>query len=436
MRSSNRLAAAVERDAGYRKRKAPEDEKPSPQSESSALASLLLEWVSWGTISFPMVREAAEAACKDGADSPHLRKLASLGGPHALSRNMRRDCLNNLDITFVEPEMVKLPMMPAKGEKKVQYVDHPIILPHVLFQHLYDEHRDFFMHQIADAGPQFFWEQCPRDEPRLIDHPVRSVPDFKNRACPLVLHGDGAQYTTHHDSIKSLQWSFLGSDGVGTRTWDHVFLITVLVSRVCCQEDVHGVDTWDVVFRLVVSSFNSLLIGRMPRNSDSNEFEEEICEGKYFGFLYVVTADMEYASNVLRLEHFNSVDFCWLCDAQQAEGDLNFRNLACDAPWRSTLVDPQHAFIEDGHLIWTAAGIGRYAFVGDWLHTVHLGIMCHLLASVMDCIADTYAGNKEVRTQHLWNDLVTCHKEMGASTGERNRFPSFPFLKLAQPMPC
>lgn len=118
MRSSNRLAAAVERDAGYRKRKAPEDEKPSPQSESSALASLLLEWVSWGTISFPMVREAAEVACKDGADSPHLRKLASLGGPHALSRNMRRDCLNNLDITFVEPEMVKLPMMPAKGAKR------------------------------------------------------------------------------------------------------------------------------------------------------------------------------------------------------------------------------------------------------------------------------------------------------------------------------
>ena len=65
-----------------------------------------------------MVREAAEAACKDGAGSPQLRKLASLGGPHAPSRNMRRDCLNNLDITFVEPEMAKLPMMPAKGEKK------------------------------------------------------------------------------------------------------------------------------------------------------------------------------------------------------------------------------------------------------------------------------------------------------------------------------
>ena len=165
MPSFNRLAAAVGRDAGYRKRKAPEDENPSHQSESSALASLLLEWVSWGTISFPMVREAAEAACKDGADSPQLRKLASLGGPHALSRNMRRDCLNNLDINFVEPEMVKLPMMPAKGEKKVQYADHPIILPHVLFQHLYDEHRDFFMQQIVEAGPQFFWEQCPRDEP-------------------------------------------------------------------------------------------------------------------------------------------------------------------------------------------------------------------------------------------------------------------------------
>lgn len=397
-----RIDAAIDRHASGAKR--PKKYDPVNAVEQSALADLLLEWVSWGVISFPMVRQAAEAACKDGANAPALKKLATIGGPNVLSRNMRRDCLSHLDIKFVEPDMVDLPMMPAKGKKEVEYVKHPVILPHKLFHHLYEKHRNFFMEQIQRAGPQFFWDQCPENDPRLIGHPVKDMPGYQTKACPLILHGDGAQYTTHHDSIKSLQWSFLGSDNVGNRTWDHVFLITVLVSRICCSEDTHGVDTWNVIFRLVVASFNSLLIGRMPSAP----------EQEYFGFLYVVTSDMEYASNVLRLEHFNSVDFCWLCSAQQSESPLNFRNLALDAPWRETLVDPSQSFIEDGHFFWTAAGINRYSYVGDWLHTVHLGILSHLLGSTMDLLAGLYEGSKESRTEQLWNELVQVHKDLGA----------------------
>ena len=165
------------------------------------------------------------------------------------------------------------------------------------------------------------------------------MPGFETKACPLILHGDGAQYTTHHDSIKSLQWSFLGSDSLGNRTWDHVFLIVVLVSRICCEMEEHDVNTWDIIFRMVVSSFNSLLIGRWP-SSDPHELGDPIADGDFFAFLYVITADMEYACNVLCLEHFNAVDFCWLCKAKQNDSELNVRHVAEDAPWRATLLSP------------------------------------------------------------------------------------------------
>ena len=409
------LEAALASHASAKKEPKVSKEKTAEEPAQSALAEILLEWVSWGVISFPMVQQAAAAAMQDGANAcSGLAELAALGGPNALPRNMRRDCLRKLDISFVEPDMVKLPMMPAKGEKKVIWVEHPIFLPHVMFHHLYQEHRDFFMEQIRTAGPHVFWEQCPDDDPRLRGHPVLDMPGFEAKACPLILRGDGAQYTTHHDSIKSLQWSFLGSDSVGTRTWDHVFLIVVLVSRICCKMEEHDVDTWDIIFRMVVSSFNSLLIGRWPSSEDNpHELGDPIADGDYFGFLYVITADMEYACNVLCLEHFNAIDFCWLCKAQQNDGELNFRRVAEHAPWRDTLLSPDESFLEDGHCLWHASGINRYSFVGDWLHTVHLGIMAHLLGSAMDWLADELPGSRDARCAALWNKMVATHKRLG-----------------------
>ena len=111
---------------------------------------------------------------------------------------------------------------------------------------------------------------------------------------------------------------------------------------------------------------------------------------------------MEYASNVLWLEHFNIVDFCWLRKAQQADGELNFRNLSGDAARQDRQVDPSNAFIEDGRFFWKVASMNRYTYVGDWLRTVHLGILRPLLGSVMDILADAYHGAKEARTDLLW----------------------------------
>ena len=107
------LEAALASHASAKKEPKVSKEKTAEEPAQSVLAKILLEWVSWGVISFP---KAAAAAMQDGANAcSGLAELAALGGPNALPRNMRRDCLRKLDISFVEPDMVKLPMMPAKG---------------------------------------------------------------------------------------------------------------------------------------------------------------------------------------------------------------------------------------------------------------------------------------------------------------------------------
>lgn len=56
-----------EKDPKVAKGKAAEAEE-----QSSALAEILLEWVSWGVISFPMVQQAAAAAMQDGASGADM----------------------------------------------------------------------------------------------------------------------------------------------------------------------------------------------------------------------------------------------------------------------------------------------------------------------------------------------------------------------------
>jgi hypothetical protein len=89
---------------------------------------------------------------------------------------------------------------------------------------------------------------------------------YRERAVPLVLHGYGAQYTTHGDSIKTRSWSNLGSQRAGS-SWDYVFMIIALVSRCAAKKDVDGVDTWKVIYGYIVSNFNALLLGIFPQRT-------------------------------------------------------------------------------------------------------------------------------------------------------------------------
>ena len=424
---------SVRRDAGYYKGSASSRRHwASPEAES-ALAELLLEWVSWGTISFPMLQQAAKAAVADGAKHSVLQRMAALGGENERSGNMRRDLLRfcKTSMELPAPELISIPIIPAKGERKVTWIQHPVYLPHVMFHFVHKLYPSFFASLIEGVGPQLFWDTCPDNEPRLEHHPVKHMRDYRSRAIPLVLHGDGAQYTTHGDSLKSLQWSVLGSEGVGTRSWDHVFLITSLVSRCAAHEDVDGVDTWCIIYNYVVQSFNCLLFGIFPQKTPSSEpwrdgqicdvlaagcDGDSVCDGEFIGFLYLIAADLDYTANDLGLEHYNAIQCCWACKARQQTGELNFRDVSAAAGWRGTVVGYDDALAASNHPLWSAIGVTRHTYLGDLLHTAHLGVYVRILGGALEELCARYpGGDKESRCRALWKDVQRVY----ATTGRR-----------------
>ena len=74
-------AAAAERDAA---------------SEPSHLALLLKQLWAWGDLSAPAIQKIAAAAEKDGATSPEIKALASMGGSGAYPGNAHRDLVQRL----------------------------------------------------------------------------------------------------------------------------------------------------------------------------------------------------------------------------------------------------------------------------------------------------------------------------------------------------
>jgi hypothetical protein len=296
-----------------------------------------------------------------------------------------------------------------------------------MFHVMHKEYPVVWEKLLRGCGPHFFWDQAPPDDPRLAGHPVRDMEGYRERAVPLVLHGDGAQYTTHGDSIKTLQWSILGSQRAGS-SWDYVFMIIAFVSSCAAKKDVDGVDTWEVIYGYVMNSFNTLLLGIFPQRTpartdwpaDSLDAAlaagiegDFIADGRFVGFLYAVTADLEYLSNDLRLEHFNSVSFCWGCSARQDNGPLNFRNAHPEAPWRGTMVSPEGCAFDNGHPLWDAAGLSRFSVVGDWMHSGHLGVLPIVIGGAFEELASGYEGNSAEQAAALWNDVQRKHRELG-----------------------
>ena len=87
---------------GYRQRlRCAEAHEASDASETSALASCLIEKWSWGEISAPLIQRLAAAAVHDGAKKDDLDVLASLGSKGQHPGNCHAELLSRLAATHV-----------------------------------------------------------------------------------------------------------------------------------------------------------------------------------------------------------------------------------------------------------------------------------------------------------------------------------------------
>ena len=183
-------------------------------STPSSLAAKLVDLWAWGVISLHALQQIAAAAMTDGLHHPTVVRMANLGTSGLHTSNIRRDLLRLLlTAQHTEPLKVRVPYIDIKGNSEVHlFRDGHVCMPNGLFDMMYRKHRKLFDEKILGEGPRRFWDQVRNDDPRVQGSPLVHVPDWKDRAVPLTVFGNGVSFTRAGNSLHRLCWgSMLGS---------------------------------------------------------------------------------------------------------------------------------------------------------------------------------------------------------------------------------
>ena len=167
-------------------------------------------------------------------------------------------------------------------------------------------------------GLENFWNQVLPDDPRLIGHPMLQKPDWKQRAIPMILWGDGGAFTRRNNTLLALCCGFLLASGW---SWKSIFYLSGVCKLNRSYAVVHGDgnDTMDTVWAYIKHGFNSLFEGVHPNVDPWNQpwpagsyqahiAGKHICDGNFFGVVWVLTHDLEYHANELKAPHFIKED--------------------------------------------------------------------------------------------------------------------------------
>ena len=160
-----------------------------------------------------------------------MQQLAQLGTWGAHPGNVNRELKHWLgEPTMPKAKMVTVPLAiqkPKTGEPMTKDVQFPILLPHEMISHVYHNHPTLFSSlYIGESNEQDtpykldeFWTTVEaRQDPRLLDHPMKSTLGWKRTYVPLSLHGDAIPVTKIGKAgSKSMDvYSTSGLLGVGT----------------------------------------------------------------------------------------------------------------------------------------------------------------------------------------------------------------------------
>ena len=430
---------------------------------TSVLGERLVELRAWGRISAPMVQWLADGAMQDiqrametvpivpGLPLPpppfqDLKSFSEIGSKGMYPGNMRRDLMRHVPNSGKLPKPV-LSLVPCfKSRNNGGVLDHthvPVLHPHALFDALYHNFQPLFMRMI-DGGVQSFWDQVSPDDPKIIGHPMLEKPGWRQRAVPIILHGDGVQFTQRGNSLMTIQWKFLQNVEWG---WDSCFHIADF-PKMCV-----AADTWDNLWKIIVNSINALFDGFHPELDESGgvwppgtpehvDAGKEIADGNFFGVVWLLTGDLEFMSNEIKVAHFSSLFPCMHCRANR-RADLNFRDVSAGAPWKATVCIPGPTDTPPSrHPVYTIRGLTRFHSPGDDMHSNDLGVSLWLHGSAMqDLLLDGRLARptRDGSVAELWRLLQTSYDQVGTTCRLQNltskmiasgRANKFPYLKV------
>jgi hypothetical protein len=163
-----------------------------------------------------------------------------------------------------------------------------IISPCEVVEQIFEHQRDFFEATLAH-NVRAFWDSLDENDPRLYNHPMKANPDWKGRAIPIALHGDGASFVKkNHNSLLVVSWRSLLNTmfGIGP------FFLFALPKSVRAHLATDGLDSVHALWDCTVFLFNCMFNGTRPDNDHKgNPWEpgtnrarlsgRQLCRGMY-----------------------------------------------------------------------------------------------------------------------------------------------------------
>lgn len=194
---------------------------------------------SGGLLSPPAVQRLAAAYCRDErrngrAPLPEMERLQQIGTEHT-----RRRVLRALPVSPTTPPIFKLrvPCLPIKSESvRPTFLGTSMMLPTILLEFLYRHNPRKFANFLGN-GLANFWGNVRDDDPKLIGHPMLANPAWRTKAIPLVLHGDGVQFTMKGNSLLCVLLARLLCQGWAA---NNVFLLACWPKACRSYGSVHG----------------------------------------------------------------------------------------------------------------------------------------------------------------------------------------------------
>ena len=330
----------------------------------SRLAQYLTEQFRWGDLSLAqastIARLSADELKLEGGKVPKdLQVLASLGAQGDHQQNIWRDLQRRVVKPWLQPEWCQVPLF-VKNKHVVRSL--PFFVPDRIFETMRVQKPDCFRTYVCQSTGSIrsFWSEVG-SHPALLNHPVRQVQRYEERAVPVVLHGDGVPITALGAGQKScifISWrSLLCSQTSSKRS--HMLICPVWSHHIDKQR---GANTVDRIWHIVCESFDRAL-AEAPRH-----------EGLFMVPVFC-TGDLEWFNLAHGLPRWNSRNPCGCCPVSR-QGMFNFKDVPAVRVdvWPDERRSSCHLFRRT---------LSPSGIIPDVMHTKHLGIDQRIAGSIV-----------------------------------------------------
>jgi hypothetical protein len=294
---------------------------------------------------------------------------------------------------------------------------------------------------------QAYWDGANLNDPRYRRIDIASIPNYRERAIPLRVYGDGVPIDSHKKhSLDATNTSSILGEGRSVNTRILYSLcperIKIKTGDAASQTEhvLASVLAWDLsrcantgLHHTVDHAGNALPPGNRRKLAGL-----PIC-GDYRLVPIMMTSDLDYAANKWGLSHWGSRQPCSLC-AGRFDDACNLFNFTMVNEWMTTLVTMDTWLARPGsfHPFFVTLNMTVFNYCPEIIHTLFLGTFLHISGSILSDMMDMVPGaSHSLKCEAMWADIHNAYNILGIPHSERLP-PLKPkmFKHLGDPIPC